>query len=55
LNCYEWFVNDYLITISIIDKDEKILIPEIKKWLVNKKPVCSIIDNSIISIDYDNY
>jgi hypothetical protein len=55
LNCNEWFVNDYLITISVIDKDEKILIPEIKKWLVNKKPVCSIIDSSIISIDYDNY
>lgn len=55
LNCNEWFVNDYLITISVIDKDEKILIPEIKKWLVNKKPVCSIIDTSIISIDYDNY
>jgi hypothetical protein len=55
LNCYEWFVNDYLITISVIDKDEKILIPEIKKWLVNKKPICSIIDSNIISIDYDNY
>ena len=54
LNCNEWFINDYLITINIIDKDEKIIIPEIKKWLVNKKPVCSIIDIDIISIEYDN-
>jgi len=50
LNYNEWFVNNYLITITVIDKDEKVIIPEIKKWIINKKPDCCIYDDVISTI-----